>query len=154
MPYLVVDDLKIPQSLSIARFLARRFNLAGRDELEQVKADVIVNTLGDLRNAFYDRVFFLDEGVQKEEAKTKFLDDAKLHLGRVEKLIGQYGSNGHSVGNTLTWADLETFEVITDLLMLYPTLLDGYSGILGVRKSVESHEKLSAYIKNRLVTPY
>ena len=150
---MVVDDLKIPQSVSIARFLARRFNLAGRDELEQVKADVIVDTLSDLRNAFYQKVFMVKDD-QKAEATTKFLEDAKLHLGRVEKLISQYGSNGHAVGNALTWADLELFEVTTILLGLYPTVLEGHSGILGVRKTVEGHATVGAYIKNRPVTPF
>ncbi len=145
--------MKIPQSVSIARFLARRFNLAGRDELEQVKADVIVDTLSDLRNAFYQKVFMVKDD-QKAEATTKFLDDAKLHLGRVEKLIGQYGSNDHAVGNALTWADLELFEVTTILLGLYPTVLEGHSGILGVRKTVEGHSTVGAYIKNRPVTPF
>ncbi len=152
MPYLVVDDLKIAQSLSIARFLARRFNLAGKDELEQLKADVVIDTLGDLRNAFYQKVFFAKDD-QKEEAIAKFLEDAKSHLGNIEKLVGQYGSNGYAVGSSLTWADLELYEVSLILLGLNSTVLDGHSGILGVRKNVESHGILGNYIKNRPVTP-
>jgi glutathione S-transferase len=154
LPYLVVDDLKIPQSVSIARFLARRFNLAGRDEIEQVKTDVAVDTLGDLRNALYNSVFFIEDADEKEKARIKFLENAKNHLERVEKLVSQYGSNGHAVGSALTWADLELFEVTTDILSLYPTILEGLSGILGVRKCIESHEILGKYIKNRPITPY
>jgi glutathione S-transferase len=36
LPYLTVDDVKLPQSISIARFAARETNLAGRTNLEQV----------------------------------------------------------------------------------------------------------------------
>jgi glutathione S-transferase len=36
LPYLAVDDVKLPQSIAIARFAAREFNLAGRTILEQV----------------------------------------------------------------------------------------------------------------------
>jgi glutathione S-transferase len=37
LPYLNVDDVKLPQSISIARFAARETNLAGRTSLEQVR---------------------------------------------------------------------------------------------------------------------
>ena len=38
LPYLTIDGTtKLPQSISIARFVAREHNLAGRNNLEQVK---------------------------------------------------------------------------------------------------------------------
>lgn len=39
LPYLQVDGAKIPGSITIARFLAREFNLAGEGNLEQVRGD-------------------------------------------------------------------------------------------------------------------
>ncbi len=36
MPYLQVDDVVLPQSIAIARFVAKETNLAGRNNLEQV----------------------------------------------------------------------------------------------------------------------
>lgn len=38
MPYLEVDNQKLPQSIAIARFVAREFNLAGKNNLEQVSS--------------------------------------------------------------------------------------------------------------------
>jgi prostaglandin-H2 D-isomerase / glutathione transferase len=46
MPYLEIDDLKLPQSMSIARYFAREAGLAGKTSLEQAQADAIV----DVRN--------------------------------------------------------------------------------------------------------
>lgn len=40
LPYLEVDDVKIPQSLTIARLIARENNLAGKTNLEQVIEDI------------------------------------------------------------------------------------------------------------------
>ncbi|CAF1635447.1 unnamed protein product, partial [Didymodactylos carnosus] len=48
VPVLEVDGIKIPQSISIARFVAKQFNLAGRDNLEQAKVDSVVDTIVDL----------------------------------------------------------------------------------------------------------
>jgi glutathione S-transferase len=36
LPFLTVDDVQLPQSMTIARFVAREQNLAGRTSLEQV----------------------------------------------------------------------------------------------------------------------
>jgi len=48
MPVLEVDGVKLPQSMTIARFLAKQFGLAGKDNLEQAKVDVVVDTSIDL----------------------------------------------------------------------------------------------------------
>jgi glutathione S-transferase len=37
MPFLEVDGVRIPQSCSIARYVAREHNLAGRNSLEMVR---------------------------------------------------------------------------------------------------------------------
>ena len=36
LPYLEIDGVKLPQSIAIARFIAREFNLAGKTNLEMV----------------------------------------------------------------------------------------------------------------------
>jgi prostaglandin-H2 D-isomerase / glutathione transferase len=36
LPYLEIDGVKLPQSISIARYIAREFNLAGSNNLHQV----------------------------------------------------------------------------------------------------------------------
>jgi glutathione S-transferase len=48
IPVLEVDGTTISQSTSIARFLAKEFNLAGKDHLEQAQADMVVDTCNDL----------------------------------------------------------------------------------------------------------
>ncbi len=137
----------------MARFVASRFGLAGKDELEQVKANVVIDTLQDLKNAYYQKVFMAKDDA-KEEAKTKFLEEANTHLGRIEKLIGLYGSNGFSVGSALTWADLEVLEVTNTILPLNANILDGFANILAVRKSVEANANVSAYLKTRPATAF
>lgn len=47
VPVLEVDGKTIAQSMSIARFLARRYKLAGKNELEEAEADMIVGFMED-----------------------------------------------------------------------------------------------------------
>ncbi len=69
MPYLEIDDLKLPQSLSIARYLAREYNLAGKNNLESAKADAIVDTCVDLMTGFYYKVFLVSDSNSKVRFK-------------------------------------------------------------------------------------
>ena len=151
MPYLTVDGLKIPQSLSIARFLARRFNLVGNNELENVKSDAVVDTITVLQNNFYQKVFMAKE----DEVVRKFLsEDAQIHLSKIEKIIIMYGSDEYSVGNALTWADLSLFDVTSLILNLDPHAIERFPRIQAVRKTVESHSKIAEYLKNRPNTQF
>ena len=65
MPYLEIDDLKLPQSLSIARYLAREYNLVGQSNLDAAKADAVVDTCIDLMTAFYYKVFMSSDSESK-----------------------------------------------------------------------------------------
>ena len=51
IPVLEVDGTKLPQSAAIARFLAKQFQLAGKDNLEQAKVDAVADTIGDILTA-------------------------------------------------------------------------------------------------------
>ncbi|CAF4438029.1 unnamed protein product [Adineta steineri] len=52
MPVLEVDGVKLPQSAAIARYLAKQFHLAGKDNFEQAQVDAVVDTIYDLLKAF------------------------------------------------------------------------------------------------------
>ncbi len=65
MPFLLVDDVKLPQSLSIARYVAREVGLAGKTNLEQAQADAVVDTIMELVNAYYANVFKVPDPEEK-----------------------------------------------------------------------------------------
>lgn len=49
LPVLEIDGKPIGQSNAVARYLARQLGLAGKDEWEALQCDVLVDTLGDLK---------------------------------------------------------------------------------------------------------
>lgn len=55
LPVLEIDDQVVAQSNAIARYLARIYGLAGKDEWESLQCDVLVDTLGDLKQGTYHR---------------------------------------------------------------------------------------------------
>nr|AYN44485.1 glutathione S-transferase S12/13 [Brachionus calyciflorus] len=153
LPYLTVDGVKVPQSLAFARLVARRFNMTGSDDLEQAKTDAVVDSVSDLQNAYYLKVFKAKE--DRDAVVAQFLaEDAVSHLEKVEKIVTLYGTEGYSVGSSLTWSDLHLFDVTSTVMTLNANLLDKYPRIQAVRKTVESNEKVSAYLKSRPETPF
>ena len=48
LPFLEFEGKRLPQSMSIARYLAREFSLAGKNSEEQCKADAIVDTVAEV----------------------------------------------------------------------------------------------------------
>lgn len=49
LPVLELDGRYVGQSNAIARYLAKQYNLTGKDERESLQCDVLVDTLGDLK---------------------------------------------------------------------------------------------------------
>ncbi len=58
---LEFDGEKLPQSISIARYLARQFKLAGKDELESAKCDVIVDTMQEVNDGYCRAWFHIND---------------------------------------------------------------------------------------------
>lgn len=51
MPVLEVDGQRVHQSISIARYLAKRVGLAGSNDWESLQIDSAVDTVNDLRQS-------------------------------------------------------------------------------------------------------
>lgn len=51
LPILEINGKPIAQSNAVARYLARKHGLAGKDEWESMLCDVLVDTLGDLKQS-------------------------------------------------------------------------------------------------------
>lgn len=53
LPVLEVDGKQVAQSNAIARYLAHQYDLTGKDEWDSLQCDVLVDTLGDLKQGNY-----------------------------------------------------------------------------------------------------
>ncbi len=155
IPVLEVDGVKLPQSFTIARFLAKQFNLAGKDNFEQAKVDAVVDTMNDLVTAFVPSRIEQDETKKQELTKKFFTDDLPKHLQNLETLAKLYGNGGpFFVGNTLTWADLLFYEVGIIILPLNGDCFNNNLWLKQNRAEVEKQPRIAEYLKNRPKTDY
>merc|ERR1719228_2786930 len=109
VPVLQYKGKTICQSISIARFLAAEFGLAGKDNMERAQADEIVDVISDLQNAMI-KVFFAKDEAAIENVREKTWPAG---LENLEKVLGARGGQ-FFVGNNLTWADLAVFLFVSD----------------------------------------
>ncbi|CAF1149721.1 unnamed protein product [Adineta steineri] len=155
IPVLEVDGVQLPQSAAIARFLAKQFHLAGKDNFEQAKVDAVVDTLYDTLNAFLPSLLEQDP-VKKEELTKKFFSEQlPKHLQNLETLGKLYGNGGHFfVGKQLTWADLLFYNFGQTFIEAEADCLSSFSWLKQNRAEVEKQPKIVEYLKNRPKTPF
>ena len=155
VPVLEVDGTKIPQSTSIARFLAKQFHLAGKDKLEEAKVDAVADTISDLINAFVPTRREQDPTKQQELIDKFRTEQLPKHLQNLDALGRLYGNGGpFFVGNNLTWADLFFYDVSESMLQLDGNCLDKYAWLKQNRAEVEKNSKITEYLKNRPKTAF
>lgn len=155
MPVLEVDGFKLPQSMTIARFLARQFHLAGRDNLEQAKVESVADTTSDLLNKVGSIIWYQEGDEKKRNLDAFFANDLPKHLNNLEILAKAYSEGGpFFVGNNLTMADLYVYDVLENVLEIDANVLDKYSWLKANRDEVAKNPKIAEYLKNRPKTPF
>ncbi|CAF2954289.1 unnamed protein product [Rotaria sp. Silwood2] len=148
-------EQKLPQSISIARFLAKQFQLAGKDNLEQAKVDAVADTINDLRTGYVSARWEPDETKRDELLKRFVVDTLPKHLQNLEVLGKLYGNGGSFfVSNHLTWVDLLFFGIGKTLLGIDENILNSYQWLKQNIQEVAKQPKIAEYLKTRPKTEF
>ena len=125
LPILQVGETTIGQSCAIARYVAKKAGLYPEDSLLAAQTDMVVDAWRDILDIFYgcyvDRV--VDNGrliMKMREAQVRinklndfFETTVPMHLERFEKMISTDSNSPFLVGDSLTWADLALFDLLS-----------------------------------------
>ncbi|OQV15584.1 putative Glutathione S-transferase 1 [Hypsibius exemplaris] len=152
LPYLEVDGEVIGQSNAICRFLARRFNLAGRDDLEQARVDALVDYVNDVRNGGLIGWFREEDKEKKEKLKAEYFN--KTVHGYLETFEKHLKANTDSnaeyfVGSGPTWADIHIAILMGMLQDVEPTVLAKYPLLKAHKARVENLKGIKEWIQKR-----
>jgi len=151
LPMLETDGIKLAQSNTIARYLARKYKLAGKTDLDQAKVDMFVDCFEDSTKPMMG-IFFETDEAKKTELKKKFKDETLPgHLTLLENLLKQnHGGDGFLVGTELTWADLSFINFIGWTVMAAgEDPLTKFPKLKALQTRVESSPKIKAWIEKR-----
>ena len=70
VPYLEVDGVVVPQSKSIERFLAKKYNLMGTSDIEALRIDSLCECVRDFKDTY--------QSVRKAENKVEDNEEKKV----------------------------------------------------------------------------
>ncbi|GJJ74855.1 hypothetical protein EMPS_07213 [Entomortierella parvispora] len=105
-------EVFITETIVIDHFLAKRYNLLGDNEYEEMTIKGIYNNIHYLRERSFIAMTWTYEDKRKEalgrfmtRAFPRFIEDQEFHLNA-------NGNNGHYIGNKLSLADIHLANVI------------------------------------------
>ncbi|XP_046392661.1 glutathione S-transferase-like [Ischnura elegans] len=153
VPVLEEDGKPITQSLSIERYLGRKFKLIGKDEWDALQCDIAAETLGDFHNQVV-QAFFNPDAAKKDELKAAIIkDQVPIYLPKFDEQVKKNG--GFLVGGQLTWADLHfvaTLQVSCD--MLGSDVVAAFDNLKAHREKVLNLPHIKAWVAKRPTTPF
>merc|ERR1712241_1477122 len=154
LPMLEYDGKKIVQSIAMARFFAREYGLAGKNNLEAAQADMLVDCMTDLQNKYVPVLFQPDEAKKKEMAETFIKEQLTPFM---KNLAGALKDNGGQwlVGSDLTYADIMLASLLGTLEKRHPGVLSKEAPLLYKHMSeVYGLPKIKEWIAKRPKTEF
>ncbi|KAK7135817.1 hypothetical protein R3I94_014479 [Phoxinus phoxinus] len=140
LPYLEDGDTKVVQSNAIMRYIARKNNLCGETEEEQVRVDIMENQAMDFRNGFVQLCY-------GDFDKTKSCYSEKLP-GTLKQFSDFLGDRKWFAGNKITFVDFVMYELLDQHRMFDQECLDDYKNLRCFLDHFESLEKIAGYMKS------
>ena len=151
LPVLEVDGKKLGSSMTIARYLAETFGLAGENAFENAEITSIMDTVTDMVKEV-GKYWFGPEA-KSEELQKKLRDEVVPSKLKLFEKRSSTNENGWQFGGKLTWADFGIYISLDWVIMTVgDDILKDYPSLTKLRASVEALPKIAEWIKNRPVT--
>ncbi|XP_020285831.1 glutathione S-transferase-like [Pseudomyrmex gracilis] len=148
MPILEIGDGKVyHQSKAISRFVAKKGNLYGSDDVEAMEIDAIVDTIDDMRIAL-STYFWETDPTYKEKLKEAAHKKLPVYLDKLEAQVKN--NNGYFVRGKLSWPDL-LWAAHADYLgfVLKEDINKNHPELKKLVEKVRALPKIKAYLSKR-----
>ncbi|TRY72349.1 hypothetical protein TCAL_08165 [Tigriopus californicus] len=166
LPVLHWDGEVIGQSLTIARFVAKKAGLAGNTDIEQARADAIVDAVSDIAPKLFE-IKNKDES-SKPAAVQGFVDNNLTTILSISENLLKNRGGKFITGNKLSYGDIAIFNLI-DLFLTKEVMTGfGFGHVLeainkliknhpltyGVYNTVKNQPKIAEYLTKRPSYPF
>jgi len=158
-PTLEIDDVVLPESIPIARYLASEFGLCGKNNLEKAWCDIVVDIIMEIAKLAKEFAPFYrtekDDEKFEQKKKEVFEGDIAKKLNQLEGILKRNNDgSGFFVGDEATWADLALANFSVHFVGLYPTCLDKTLLLKALIDRVNELPRIKKWIETRPDTPY
>ncbi|XP_014781641.1 S-crystallin 4 isoform X1 [Octopus bimaculoides] len=164
LPVLETDTgLTMPQSMAIARFLAREFGLHGRNGQEISRVDYICQCFYDILDCYMKMYHEKDRQLHNETSRRSSNKEDKLSQLRsnyettcnrilpfLEKTLQVYNNgNQYFLGNQVLLCDVMAYATLENIVEDSPSLLNGYPKLRALMNRISDYPKINSYLKDR-----
>lgn len=149
LPYLEVDGKQLGQSAAFARLVAKRYGLAGKDELEQAQVDAIVDYQKDIQAAM--AIWWREEDKEKQaRLREKFFkEDLLQHLTNLEKQLKTNGDGQFFTASGPTFADFSIASFFFTIQKFYPNIFDNFETLKAHVERVHNLAGIKEWVEKR-----
>ncbi|GCC34010.1 glutathione S-transferase Mu 1-like [Chiloscyllium punctatum] len=141
LPYLINGDVKITQSNAIMRYIARKHNLVGETEDEQIRVDMLENQSMDFRMGFVRLAYNPDF----EDLKGDYLKGLPNLLKQFSDFLGK---RPWFAGDKITFVDFLMYELLDEHRVFESKCLEEFQNLKDFVDHFEALEKIAAYMKS------
>ncbi|GLV42803.1 Glutathione S transferase S1 [Carabus blaptoides fortunei] len=148
VPVLEFDGKVINQSSAICRYLAKMVKLAGKDDLQAMEIDAMVDNINDLRQKIGLYAYEADEELKEKKRVPLVNETVPFFLGKFDEIAKT--NKGYFVGGELTWADL-FFVAVLDYMnfMFGSNLIEKYPNLQKVKENVLAVPAIKKWVEER-----
>ncbi|CAJ0932389.1 unnamed protein product, partial [Mesorhabditis belari] len=157
IPLLEVDGTMIAQSITIARFLARRFGYIGANDIEAAQIDSLADVIMDYHNEqkhFFPVLMGRMPGDKDALYKEIYEPVRDKYLPILVEKFLKKNPNGYLIGSKVSYADLMLAEHISVYMNVLPNAFDKYPELIAHKEKVQSLPALKQWIETRPKTSY
>jgi glutathione S-transferase len=161
-PVLKTVDLTIAQTANILLFLGSRHALAPAAHAGWMWAHQLQLTIADFVVEAHDTHHPVGVGLYYEDQKAEAArrsEEFRQH--RVPKFLGYFertlqlnpAGDAHMVGDSITYVDLSTFQIVAGMFYAFPNLMERigthYPLLLALHDRVASQPRISEYLASK-----
>lgn len=150
LPLLEIDGLKLVQSSAIVRYIARRYNLYGKNLLDQIHCDMLADGIKDLLKKMVGYPYQTDKEswrVQVSPLIPQYFSSFTAYLSR----NNDQELKGFLLGDTITYVDITLFDVLKWINEIFPDLIADYPFIYAFYTRMLSRDSIKTYYSQRVL---
>ncbi|KAF8766817.1 glutathione S-transferase Mu 1-like [Argiope bruennichi] len=147
LPYYLDGNIRLTQSNTILRYLAKKHELDGKTEEEYLRVSLAEQQISDLRASLIQ----LSYNDNFEKLKPDFVNQVPSHL----KLVANFlGNRKFLAGDSVTYVDFMAYHVIDYLRYLIPNLLTDFPNLRDHQDRIRNLPELRKYLKSPAYKPW
>lgn len=148
MPLLEIDGYMLSQSSAMTRYLARRAELYGDNDVDAMWCDLVVGAVADFAETALQAAFRSSAEVARSELQARFDKFGPRFEARIEA-----ASKGYCVGDRMSFADVLLSEALSGYLEWIPGILDNTPKLSSLYTQITAMPQIAEYLASDLRYP-